>query len=340
MQSAPLPANEAIRLAALDSYDVLYSPAEERFDRVTRVAAQALNAPISLVTLVDATLQWFKSRVGLALDQTAREISFCAHAILRERPLVVPDSKRDPRFRDNPLVLGSPFIRFYVGIPLRLADGLMAGTLCVMDTVPRALSGRELAMLVDLASVIENELRQERSGVARQAEVALMAQGQRTAILDGPTGCWNRAGFESLLQVEVEYARASGRSFALVMLALGDFYTLNQQEGAELGEQVLLECASRLRRALNGAGTVTRLGFETFALVVSPCDKSGLLRVQRGVRAAIQSKPFALTPNRVQLMSVSTGGALVSQPGFDGALAVVDADRRLNLARRAHRRGS
>lgn len=335
MQPAPVPANEALRLAALDSYDLLDTPAEERFDRVTRIAARIVNAPIALVCLVGSTRQWFKSRVGLVLDQTERKWSFCSHAILHSYPLVVPDASIDMRFCDNPLVTGSPHIRFYAGIPLRLADGLMAGTLCVIDTVPRTISKYEIELLIDLGRVVEGELQQDRIHSARVAERNLLAEGKRSAWIDPQTGSWNRSGFQSLLQAEVEYARQCDLTFALMLLQLNHLSLLVEQEGAELCALLLAESASRLRRVLHGSGIVTRLADDVFALLVSPCDKPTLGRVQRKVRAALHDVPFILSGGRHLAVKVSSGAALVGPPGFDGSLALVEADRRLSLARHA-----
>jgi len=158
MELPSLPANEALRLAALDSFDLLYTPAEERFDRIARVVAHALDVPIALLTLIGAGQQWFKSRVGLSVAETAREVSFCAHVVASGELLVVPDAQQDSRFFDNPLVRGAPGIRFYAGVPLRLAYGVTVGALCAIDRCPRTPSDQELATLIDMARMAEAEL--------------------------------------------------------------------------------------------------------------------------------------------------------------------------------------
>lgn len=333
MQYPPLPANEALRLAALDSFDLLYTPAEERFDRIARVVAQAMDVPIALVTLVGAGQQWFKSRVGLLLPETAREVSFCAHVVASGEMLVVPDASKDARFFDNPLVTGAPGIRFYAGVPLRLAYGMTIGTLCVIDRRPRAPDDKALATLIDMARVVESELEQERAAAVRAPEQGLYASPARGTLIDGLTGSWNRAGFEMLLQEEAEYARRSGQPFALLILTLDDLGLVKQAFGAEAADQVLCDAAGRLRRALNGAGSVTRCAEDAFVLVISPCDRSMLGRAQRRVRASLLGRTFASEADR-PLSSVSCGGAVVGPPGFDVALALVDADRRLALSRR------
>lgn len=158
MQSAPVSRRERQRLAALRSLELLDSPAEERFDRITRTVARVFDVPIALVSLVDADRQWFKSCLGLPDRQTPRGISFCAHAILGSDVLHVPDARADGRFQDNPLVLGEPHIRFYAGAPVRAPGGEPLGTLCVIDRRPRELSDDDRELLADLARWVEAEI--------------------------------------------------------------------------------------------------------------------------------------------------------------------------------------
>lgn len=158
MLKPPKPANEAARLAALKSLQVLDTPAEERFDRITRLAARLLDVPIALISLVDSDRQWFKSKYGLDASETPREVSFCGHAILQDEPLLVPDASLDPRFADNPLVAAEPRIRFYAGHPLEAEDGCKLGTLCLIDTRPRQLSEADRQCLHDLAMLAQQEL--------------------------------------------------------------------------------------------------------------------------------------------------------------------------------------
>lgn len=158
MQTPPLPPDESFRLEVLRSLRVLDTPAEERFDRITRAAAHFFGVPIALVSLVDASRQWFKSRYGLEAAETPRDVSFCGHAILASGPLLVEDALRDERFADNPLVVGPPFVRFYAGVPLRGPGNAPLGTLCVVDRVPRAFSPADAAFLMDMAAWAEMEL--------------------------------------------------------------------------------------------------------------------------------------------------------------------------------------
>lgn len=150
-----IPENENDRQNALDESCLLDNNSDERFDRITRIACQIFSVPIALVSLVDRDRQWFKSCQGLNASETPRNISFCGHAILSDKPLIVENALNDERFYDNPLVTGSPDIRFYGGIPLETSNGFRLGTLCIIDQKPRSFSGEDLQILNDLARTIE-----------------------------------------------------------------------------------------------------------------------------------------------------------------------------------------
>ena len=156
---ASLPEDESRRLAALQKLTILDTEPEERFDRITRLAAAMFDVPIALVSLVDRNRQWCKSCYGFEeVKETSREVAFCPHAILGQEVMVVPDALLDPRFADNPLVTDEPRIRFYAGCPLTLSDGSRVGTLCVLDYRPRQLDETKISLLEDLGSLAEQEL--------------------------------------------------------------------------------------------------------------------------------------------------------------------------------------
>jgi GAF domain-containing protein len=158
-ERAPLPDDEEQRLATLHRLHILDTPKEQRFDRLTRLAAGIVGVPIALVSLVDKERQWFKSTHGVEVRQTPRETSFCAHAVAAREVLVVPDTFEDSRFADNPDVTGRARFRFYAGCPL-FVDQSCIGTLCVLDVRPRHLSEEQIALLKDVAALVERELQQ------------------------------------------------------------------------------------------------------------------------------------------------------------------------------------
>ena len=181
MIAPAVPANESTRIETLRSFNILDTSPEERFDRLTRLAKHLFSVPIALVSLVDTNRQWFKSCVGLSAIETPRDISFCGHAILGDNIFMVPDTLTDVRFYNNPLVTGSPSIRFYAGCPLTVPDGSKMGTLCLIDIKPRILDNEECMLLQDLAHMVEQEI----------AAVQM-------ATIDELTMLSNRRGFEAL----------------------------------------------------------------------------------------------------------------------------------------------
>ncbi|WP_226596093.1 sensor histidine kinase [Marinobacter nauticus] len=164
MKSPELPPDEDRRLSALEATQLLDTPPEERFDRITRIASAMFDVPVALVSLVDRDRQWFKSCYGLGVKETARNISFCGHAILGPDAFVVENAQNDDRFSDNPLVTGEPNIRFYAGTPLEDRSGNRLGTLCLIDRKPRTFSDQDRHNLRDLADMVEREFQYQELG--------------------------------------------------------------------------------------------------------------------------------------------------------------------------------
>lgn len=179
--SAPIPLNEASRLSRLIHMGLLDSTADEVLDHIIDMVVHYFRVPIALVSIVSEHQQWFRAGTGLDEQETPREISFCAYSILTHEVFEVPDARRDPRFRDNPLVTGEPHIRFYAGVPLVTADGLALGTLCIIDNVPRAgLATADLTMLQMYGQLVMMRLNNLR----------------KASYVDQPTGLFNRLRLE------------------------------------------------------------------------------------------------------------------------------------------------
>jgi diguanylate cyclase (GGDEF)-like protein len=247
-----LPDDEIERLKSLHSLRLLDTPSEERFDRVTRMAKRLFGVEICLVSLVDEKRQWFKSKQGTTHCETAREISFCGHAILNEHVFVVGDARRDPRFSDNPLVTGAPKIRFYAGCPIRGPGGHRVGTLCLIDTRPRSLNLEERDSLRDLAAMVEDEL-------------SLLA---RTTI-DELTQIANRRGFNNVAGHILELCRRTGTEAELVFFDLDEFKNINDDLGHPAGDTMLRHFAELLLSCFRSADVVARLGGDEFVVLMA-----------------------------------------------------------------------
>ncbi|MBT1445598.1 sensor domain-containing diguanylate cyclase [Shewanella sp. JM162201] len=252
MFPAPIPVDELARLDALRGLNILDTEAEERFDRITRLARRLLDVPICLVSLVDAERQWFKSCLGLSASETRRDISFCGHAIMQPEIFVVEDALADERFCDNPLVVGDPNIRFYAGYPLTLSSGYRVGTLCVIDRRPRQLSADDLKDLEDLGKLVVSEL-----------------ESVQTATLDVLTGLSNLRGFEMLARQTLAKCVRESRDATLFFFDLDHFKDINDRFGHPEGNEALRRFATVLKEAFREYDVVARIGGDEFAALVS-----------------------------------------------------------------------
>ena len=252
MSTAPIPVNEVERIIDLRALEILDTPAEERFDRITRIAQKLFDVPIALVSLVDEDRQWFKSRLGIDATETPRELSFCAHAILDDRILLVPDANSDERFKDNPLVTGDPRIRFYAGAPIDSPSGNKVGTLCVIDRKPRDLSAEDLETLRDLADMIEKEV----------AAIQL-------ATSDTLTHLRNRRGFMLVARQVLNFAKRAGKPACLIFVDLDGMKRINDELGHDAGDRALIHAANLLSATFRDSDIAARLAGDEFCVLLS-----------------------------------------------------------------------
>lgn len=282
MRTPDTPANETERLRELRSLGLLDSIAEERFDRITRLAQRMFNVPMALVSLVDEDRQWFKSRVGLEATETSRDVSFCAHAILDKDIFQVPDATKDERFADNPLVLEGPKVRFYAGCPIVGPGGSALGTLCLVSEQPRKLSAEELGSLRDLADLVEYEI-----------------STNQLVVTDPLTGLGNRRGFETVASALLEIDRRRAIDTTLLCFDLNKFKLINDQFGHAEGDRALREFADLLMNVLRASDVIARLGGDEFAALLSGTSDQSMavqrLRDALDRRNAESGRPYALS---------------------------------------------
>ena len=293
MISPRRPDNEDERLASLHALNVLDTPAEERFDRITRIAKALFDVPFVLVSLVDEKRQWFKSKQGLTVCETPRDISFCGHAILKEDPLVVQDALADERFSDNPLVLDSPSIRFYAGYPLEDHAGMKLGTLCLIGTEPRTFTPAEQALLRDLGKIVENELAIQKLGLV-QLEQAGWEPHDRKQLLDPTTGTWSEPAIVEIVRRSIQRSGARGECTSLVLARL-ECPTGMCATWTDAGADILLaEAAQALRGSLRAHDAVGRMG-EGFLVVLAGCADPQIAERVEQVERQIAENPILLS---------------------------------------------
>jgi signal transduction histidine kinase/DNA-binding response OmpR family regulator len=350
---AQRPVSEAARVAALHRHAILDTPPEERFDRLTRLAAALLGTHTALISLVDSDRQWFKSRVGLAAAETPRDLAFCAHAILGRDPFVVLDAAADPRFSDNPLVAGEPHIRFYAGAPLTDRDGLALGTLCVIDPAPRnAFGPRERAVLTDLAALVVDELElrstlaalaateaelrdakeaAEAANAAKSDFLAMVGHEMRTP-LNGVIGALGLLTDSPLSAEQARFAAAADRSARALLALISDLLDVAKIEAGRLDLEIApfapREVVEQVAELLHGQALAKGI---SFAVEVEPAMPPRLLGDPDRIRQAL----LKLVANAVKF--TNKGGVVIglgfaaAPEGANGRLRITVADTGIGI---------
>lgn len=323
MSAAPIPSNEAERLAALESYEVLDTTCEAAFDNIAQMAAQLTGCPISLVSLIDGERQWFKARIGLDAVQTPREFAFCAHAITNpHEPLIVPDALEDSRFADNPLVQDGPAIRFYAGVPLVNPQGAALGTLCVIDRQPRELSALQQQTLQRLADSVMTTLELRRA----------MLTVRHMSLVDSLTGIANRAALMGALEQAISRLDRHATPFLLLYLDLNGFKAVNDRLGHAAGDEVLRVTASALTACLRAGDVAGRVGGDEFALVLAG-GQADLEGATQRVRAQIK---LGMAEHGWDV-GAAIGAVAFTQPAISADAALARADRLMYADKASHR---
>ena len=259
MQEPPIPVNEAARLASLVKLDVLDTPPEERFDRITRLAKRMFEVPIALISLIDAERQWSMSKQGLSADESARKDSFCGHAIAihatadpSHRIMEISDTLQDQRFIDNPFVTEDPHIRFYAGFVLQSHDEYNLGTLCIIDSKPRVLTDEEREAFFDFGMITQNA-----------------PQSLRYEDKDLHTGLYNRRGFLSVTDYLLDSCERQKLLCSLVYIELLHYSRLMKQFGSLVEREILAEFVDALKATFRASDVIARIGEDRFVVLVA-----------------------------------------------------------------------
>lgn len=326
LQAAGGPAHrEAQRLAALRSYNIVDTPAEPRFDRIARIAAQVMETPIALISLVDETRQWVKASYGLSITDVPRQLALCHHAIRQSGVTVVENALCDPRFFSNPMVSGAPYLRFYAAAPLRNWQGHNIGTLCVLDRQPRSIGPDQQRLLEDLAAMVIDELETRRA----------MQELQQQAITDPLTGIHNRRHFLALAEREVARAARYDQPLSLLMADIDRFKRINDTYGHETGDRAICAAVEAIRRLLRPESVFGRFGGEEFAILLPHADLAAALVAAERFRHAVRRQRLETEDGPIGF-TLSIGVAAIT-PTISLDLALQRADLALYDAKNAGR---
>jgi len=266
---------EAARLQAVDRFDILDTPREAAFDRITRLIRTVLDVPVAIVSVIDGHRQWYKACDGLATAEVERKDTFCRYTVLQDGPLIVHDATKDPRFADNPSVVNDPHIRFYAGVPLRTRDGHNIGSVCAIDFRPQEFGPRETALLQDFADLAMDQL-----------------EMRQHASSDALTGVLSRRAF--MEQGSRAFALAKRQRFDLscVVFDVDHFKSINDTFGHAAGDEVLSGVARQCGAALRDVDIFGRIGGEEFAILMYTGRKGALESAER-LRATIEATKLA-----------------------------------------------
>ncbi|MBV9419129.1 MAG: sensor domain-containing diguanylate cyclase [Alphaproteobacteria bacterium] len=343
---APLHPEEEKRQALLDSYEILDTQRDEKFDRLTRLASTLIGTPMASITFIDRDRQWLKSAVGIDTEETARADGFCAYTVLNDELMVVEDAAADKRFYDNPFVTGEPHVRFYAGAPLTSRDGLAVGSLCVIDSKPRVLAPEQRRLLKDLAAMAVDEMELHKSIKQlhkRQVELQRTQDGLRAAnkrleelaSTDALTGIANRRTLDACMVRELRRAARKRSAVSLLLIDADHFKMFNDLYGHQAGDACLRMMGEVLRAALHRPGDLAaRYGGEEFAVFLPDTGALGAMQVAEAIRAEIEARRIEHSGNEDGVVSVSIGVAtLVPDIGGEPRELVQEADSALYRAK-------
>lgn len=310
--------DEPGRMRALHRLDILDTESEAPFERIVEHVRQVLDVPMSAVSLVDHDRQWLKAHRG-DLDQvTPRAITFCNHAIMQSTPFVVSDACADVRFAQNPLVTGAPRIRSYAGIPLTSPEGYNLGSLCAIDTRPRAFSAHDMAVLANFAKVVVKEI-----------------ELRKIVSTDPLTGAMSRRAWFECAEAELAHAARHGRALSIMVLDIDHFKSVNDVYGHPVGDLVLHAIARTIAETLRQSDAFGRFGGEEFVAISRETALDDAVTVAERVRAAVRSVHLAPLNGRHCSVSIGVAERLPHEQQISAVLT--RADEALYCAKRTGR---
>ena len=299
-----------IKLVNLPNAELVHTPLEERFERLTRLARRTLNVPVAGVMLRNGDKQWFKSIAGWNVAELPAHLTLCDWTLDERKLHVVPDMAADPRTAKHPYVTGSPMLRFYAGFPLYDRNAAPTGSFCVFDTKPRELSPSDERTLLDLAELTQQELHAEDLSKIGAALGAKLSVARREAMMDPLTRLWNRRGANVLLKAALERADREHHPVGIALLDLDNFKRINDTYGHQTGDELLRKVGARLVGAVRGQDLAFRVGGDEFLLLMIDADAAVAKRIAERVRRTITDDAI---PSRVGPLPASVSVGLTTR---------------------------
>lgn len=306
MSAAAIPDTEQQRLEALHELGILYTPLEDRFDRITRTLTHLFDVPIAYLSLIDDNTQWLKSTQGLDITDTSREVSLCTHTLLEKEHLVCHDLSKSPRFCDNPFVQEGLQLRFYAGFTLK-SRGENIGTLCIADVKPRAFNEDDLQAFRDIAAWAQTELHLTQLSEVQVQLLTELDEAQRQAKIDGLTGFWNHTAIEDISRRAFHRSLLTDQPLSILMVDIDEFKKINDNHGHVFGDQVIREVAKEIAGSFRPSDAIGRYGGDEFMVILESCSLSRAMDLSERLLSRIRQLKF-IDQNTVRC-SISIGVA-------------------------------
>lgn len=304
-----LKTDEDGRIRALNRLQILDTAAEAPFENIVNLVKQTINVPISAVSLVDSDRQWFKASCGLSVNETPRDISFCTHAIKNDAPFIIENAKEHPLMRTSPLVTDEPNIRSYAGIPLKLSDGYVVGSLCAIDSRARRFSEAEISILQNFARIVVDEL-----------------ELREIASIDPLTGCFSRRAWTKAAEAEEARVSRHQKDCGLLILDIDHFKSVNDEFGHDIGDEVLRQFVTIVTAQLRESDLLGRLGGEEFAILLPETNLEAATAIGNRICASLRDTPLESIGERICTVSVGAAnldaitGLITAMRNADDAL--------------------
>jgi len=364
--TAPIPDNEAERLLALQKYNILDTPPEQAYDDITLLASHICGTPMAVITLIDAERQWFKSKVGMSMTETSRNVSFCAHTILQKDLFIIHDLQSDKRFSSNPFVASDPKVRFYAGAPLINPEGMALGTLCIIDLVPRQLTAEQETALRALSRQVisQLELRRNLADLGR-AELQIRSLNEdleyrvlertkqltsanqqleteiterkraeekvnRLAYYDSLTDLPNRFLFLEQLKETLQIVKRENKPLSVMMIEMDRFREIENTIGYQIGAVILKQLGRSIREVLRKSDVIARIEGGKFVVFLPFVDAEAAVLVAQKIQKLIE-RPLMIEGLTIYV-EVCIGIAAFPDHGEDADRLIRSADCAMSIA--------